>query len=269
MLRWFWTNMGRSFIDFNALQSASHRIPSMQNRKRHSTAVIRTCKCFKPQIWRKGRQPHDGNQVQHISGIFSLHISRNVQADIYIYIADRHLENILACVSVPSAVSSMLERLCPRLMPLTAGGRSTLDPRSWGVEDVTSGGTLFSGGEEKVSVINENNRKPSLFYIGAYSWSEDYLCVCGPVRRPTRKQRVGAVAGSWALHGRGWKKQTRTWRSFGRNGWSSNQGSAGSGLALHWELPFCAVSPHPLMQRMCLMERESPNYLLVLFFYNI
>lgn len=47
-------------------------------------------------------------------------------------------------VSVPSAVSSMLDRLCPRLMPLTAGARSTLDPLSWGVEDVTSGGTLLS-----------------------------------------------------------------------------------------------------------------------------
>ena len=57
--------------------------------------------------------------------------------------------DIQACVSVPSAVSSMLERLCPRLMPLTAGGRSTLDPLSWGVEDVTSGGTLFSGGEKR------------------------------------------------------------------------------------------------------------------------
>lgn len=56
--------------------------------------------------------------------------------------------SIVTCVSVPSAVSSMLERLCPRLMPLTAGGRSTLDPLSWGVEDVTSGGTLFSGGVE-------------------------------------------------------------------------------------------------------------------------
>lgn len=99
--------------------------------------------------------------------------------------------------------------------------------------------------------------------------SEVYLCVCGPVRRPTWTQQVGsgAVAGSWALHGRGWRKQTRTWRSFGRNGWSSNRGSAGSGLALHWELPFCAVSPHPLMQRMCLMERQNPNYLHVLRFF--
>ena len=34
----------------------------------------------------------------------------------------------------------MLQRLCPRLMPLTAGGRSSLE-----LEDVTSGGTLFSG----------------------------------------------------------------------------------------------------------------------------
>lgn len=51
------------------------------------------------------------------------------------------------CASVPSAVSSMLERLCPRLMPLTAGGRSTLEPLSWGVVAVTSGGTLFSAEE--------------------------------------------------------------------------------------------------------------------------
>ena len=65
---------------------------------------------------------------------------------------------VLSCVSVfiPSAVSSMLERLCPRLMPLTAGGRSTLDPLSWGVEDVTSGGTLFSEGEEKVGIMKDN-----------------------------------------------------------------------------------------------------------------
>lgn len=168
---------------------------------------------------------------------------------------------------VPSAVSSMLERLCPRLIPLTAGGRSTLDPLSWGVEDVTSGGTLFSG-EEKASVMSENNNQPSMLlyasvYIGAiYQY---YLCVCGTVRPPTGKQRVGAGAGSLALHGRGWRKQTRTWRSFGRNGWSSNQGSAGSGRALHWELPFCAASPHPLMQKMCLMKRKK-NITIYMFF---
>lgn len=51
-------------------------------------------------------------------------------------------------VHLPSAVSSILERLWPRLMPLTAGGRSILEPLSWAVEDdVTSGGTLFSNGE--------------------------------------------------------------------------------------------------------------------------
>lgn len=80
-----------------------------------------------------------------------------------------------------------------------------------------------------------------------------------PVRQPTLKQQVGAgaVAGSWALHVKGWRKQMKTWRSFGRNGWSSNLGSAGSGRALHWELPSCAVSLHPLMQKMCLMERKK------------
>lgn len=74
--------------------------------------------------------------------------------------------NICASLSasVPSAVSSMLERLCPRLMPLTAGGRSTLEPLSWGVEDVTSGGTLFSGGEKKVTV-NENNSQQFVLCI--------------------------------------------------------------------------------------------------------
>lgn len=52
----------------------------------------------------------------------------------------------------------MLERLCPRLMPLTAGGTSTLDPLSWGVEVVTSGGTLFSGGEKKVTIVSEDSQ---------------------------------------------------------------------------------------------------------------
>lgn len=61
------------------------------------------------------------------------------------YLYNKVFIKIMSRVSVPSAVSSMLERLCPRLMPLTAGGRSTREPLSWGVEDVTSGGTLFSG----------------------------------------------------------------------------------------------------------------------------
>lgn len=80
--------------------------------------------------------------------------------------------NILACLSVPSAVSIMLERLCPRLMPLTAGGKSNLDPLSWGVEDVTSGGTLFSGGRERgegggaVSATNGNEQQKTRLCIG-------------------------------------------------------------------------------------------------------
>ena len=46
----------------------------------------------------------------------------------------------------------MLVRLCPRGIPLgiALGGRSTLEStleRLSGVEDVTSGGTLFSGGK--------------------------------------------------------------------------------------------------------------------------
>lgn len=43
--------------------------------------------------------------------------------------------------SVPSAVSIMLDRLCPRLMPRTAalGGRSTREPLAW-AWDGTSGG---------------------------------------------------------------------------------------------------------------------------------
>ena len=52
------------------------------------------------------------------------------------------------CVSVsvllPSAVSIMLERLCPRLMPRTTGAVSPpREPRSSCVELVTSGGTLL------------------------------------------------------------------------------------------------------------------------------
>lgn len=176
--------------------------------------------------------------------------------------------NIGVCMTVPSAVSSMLERLCPRLMPLIAGGRSTPGPLSWGVEDVTSGGTLFSGGEEKFSVKNKDSQTTPVTHpvILKTFISEDYLCVCGPVHQPTRKLQVwaGVVAGSLALHGRGWRKQTRMWRNFGRNGWSSNRGSAGSGLALHWELPFCAVSPHLLMQKMCLMGRKK-SWLLICF----
>lgn len=154
-------------------------------------------------------------------------------------------------VGVPSAVSNMLERLCPRLMPLTAGARSTLDPLSWGVEDVTSGGTLFSGVEQRVIGVN----RPQQNIFSSNGAVKNYLCVCVPVHLPREKHQVesGAVVGFWALHGRGWRKQTRKWRSFGRNGWSSNLGSAGSELVRRWEQLFCAVSPHPLMQKTCLL----------------
>ena len=93
--------------------------------------------------------------------------------------------------------------------------------------------------------------------------------MCGPVRQPTRKLQVeaGAVVGSWALHGRGWRRRTRRWRSFGRNGWSSSQGSAGSGPALHWELPSCAMSHHPLMQKMCLIHTESNVHQWMIIFW--
>lgn len=122
---------------------------------------------------------------------------------------------MLACQCIPSAVSSMLERLCPRLMPLTAGARSTLDPLSWGVEDVTSGGTLFSRVDQRVTSVNG---QPNTFRSDAAL--KGYLCVCEPVHLPRGKQQVeaGAGAGFWALHGRGWRKQTRKWKSFGRNG---------------------------------------------------
>lgn len=111
-------------------------------------------------------------------------------------------------ISVPSAVSSMLERLCPRLIPLTAGARSTLDPLSWGVEDVTSGGTLFSGVEQRV--VGMNSQPTRLVILEAFI-SKAYLYACVPVHLPKGKQQVeaGAVVGFWALHGRGWKKQTR------------------------------------------------------------
>lgn len=69
-------------------------------------------------------------------------------------------------VSVPSAVSSMLERLCPRLIPRTAGGRSTLEPLSWGVVAVvvvvTSGGTLFSAEETHTQEDVERPEEPLL-----------------------------------------------------------------------------------------------------------
>lgn len=111
-------------------------------------------------------------------------------------------------ISVPSAVSSMLERLCPRLIPLTAGARSTLDPLSWGVEDVTSGGTLFSGVEKRVKGMN--SQTTHLVILEPFI-SKAYRYACVPVHLPRGKQQVeaGAVVGFLALHGRGWKKQTR------------------------------------------------------------
>lgn len=77
-------------------------------------------------------------------------------------------------VSVPSAVSSMLERLCPRLMPLTAGARSTLDPLSWGVEDVTSGGTLFSRVDQRVTSVNRQPTHLDLMQLLRVT----YACMC-------------------------------------------------------------------------------------------
>lgn len=111
-------------------------------------------------------------------------------------------------MSVPSAVSSMLERLCPRLIPLTAGARSTLDPLSWGVEDVTSGGTLFSGVEQRVMGMK---RQPTHLVLLEPFISQAYRYACVPGHLPRGKQQVGAgaVVGFLALHGRGWKKQTR------------------------------------------------------------
>lgn len=58
------------------------------------------------------------------------------------------------CVAklLPSAVSIMLERLCPRLIPRTTAleGRSTRGPLEGGATAVTSGGGAeFSEGAEK------------------------------------------------------------------------------------------------------------------------
>lgn len=120
-------------------------------------------------------------------------------------------------VSVPSAVSSMLERLCPRLMPLTAGGRSTLEPLSWGVVEVTSGGTLFSGEETQRERSRRADTRAATAAVQLVIRPQ-YRCACGPERRPAGRRRAGAAAGSWALHGRGWRRRTRTWTSFGRSG---------------------------------------------------
>lgn len=52
-------------------------------------------------------------------------------------------------IKIPSAVSIMLERLCPRLIPRTTAleGRSTRGPLDGGATAVTSGGgALFSEG---------------------------------------------------------------------------------------------------------------------------
>lgn len=133
-------------------------------------------------IW---KEPDDSNQIPQISGTendWMWHLHNDI---FYLYHQQTFID-ILACVNVgvPSAVSSMLERLCPRLMPLTAGGRSTLDPLSWGVEDVTSGETLFSGGEETVMVtqetVNQEDNQPSLIYLSYWSFYSvkfTYACV--------------------------------------------------------------------------------------------
>lgn len=63
--------------------------------------------------------------------------------------------------SLPSAVSIMLERLCPRLIPRTTAleGRSTRGPLDGGATAVTSGGgALFSegaAGEAREDSLNE------------------------------------------------------------------------------------------------------------------
>lgn len=129
------------------------------------------------------------------------------------------------------------------------------------------GDTVFWRRKENVRPKENNSQQTLLHMVSILGLCivEVYLCVCGRVRRPTRRQlaEAGAVVGSWALHGRGWRKQTRMWRSFGRNGWSSNRGSAGSEPALRWEPPFCAVSPHPLMQKMCLKEKRKQNIFMI------
>lgn len=63
--------------------------------------------------------------------------------------SDRGSHRDVLAWSLPSAVSIMLERLCPRLIPRTTAleGRSTRDPLDGGATAVTSGGgVLFSEG---------------------------------------------------------------------------------------------------------------------------
>lgn len=113
----------------------------------------------------------------------------------------------MVCVTVPSAVSSMLERLCPRLMPLITGGRSTPGPLSWGVEDVTSGGTLFSGGEEKVSIKNKDSQPPLLcirYYWSHLSVKATYACVGQYISQQGNcRLELGLWLGLWLSMGEG------------------------------------------------------------------
>lgn len=128
------------------------------------------------------------------------------------------------------------------------------------------GGHCFLLGRRKIA--SSMAVTPSLRFMDQrweFSTRTVYQCVCGLARQLTRKQQAeaGAGADSWALHGRGWRKQMRMWKSFGRSGWSSSRGSAGSELVLHWVLPFCAVSLHPLMQKMCLRVRENVKEIII------
>lgn len=105
-------------------------------------------------------------------------------------------------ISVPSAVSSMLERLCPRLIPLTAGARSTLDPLSWGVEDVTSGGTLFSGVEQKV--MGMNSRPTHLVILERLSVKLTHTRVCQYIcQEGNSGLKLGQWLGFWLSMGEG------------------------------------------------------------------
>lgn len=160
----------------------------------------------------------------------------------------------------PACWSGSVHDSCP--WPLEAGLPGSLSPGEWRTSHLE--GHCFL--DQRTQALNICSQ-PLLSHVVEPFIYQQYLCACGPEHRPTRRRRAGAgaAAGSWALHGRGLRKQTKTWRSFGRNGWSSNRGSADSGRALHWELPFYAASPHPLMQKMCLRERHHRSNHLILW----